>query len=89
MQVLEREVAKDETELVGQNPPELVHDGDRRAAVRTFVVAVLDQRHRCGRRPLDVVALADRHYQTGDTALLCVARHLMASLRPAGSRGPR
>ena len=59
VQVLEREVAEDEAELVRQDALELVDDGHRRAAVWTLVVAVFDQRHEGGRRPPNVVAIAD------------------------------
>ena len=54
----DREVAKDEAELVSHRFLYLLDDRIRGAAVGAFVVAVLEERHGCVRRSLDMVAIA-------------------------------
>ena len=62
----DREVPKHEPEPITQPRLNFLDDGIRRTAVRTLVVAVLDERHRRTRRSLNVVPLvADRHRQCG------------------------
>src|SRR5439155_19514333 len=62
----DREVANDEPEPVAHPRLHLLDDRIRGTAVGTFVVAVLDERHRRVSRPLDMVpAFVDRHRECG------------------------
>ena len=74
-------MAEDVAELVGQDPLKLIDDRDRRAAVGTLVIAVLDQRHRGDRRPPNVVALADGNGQAGRLFLSDLLTHVSAPAR--------
>src|SRR6266566_2576655 len=69
----EREVAENIAELVAKQLLELLHDRHGCAAVRTLVVAVLDEGHRRGRRPLDMVTLPHRQSEPRDTTF----RHVL------------
>jgi hypothetical protein len=62
-------MTKDEAELVAQQPLKIAHDGHGRLAIRTLVVAVLDESHRCGRGPLDMVTLTHPEREPRGTIL--------------------
>jgi hypothetical protein len=66
----QREVAEDVTELVAEHILQLLHDRHRCPAVRTLVIAVLNQRHQCRRRSLHAVALAHRQSESRDAAFM-------------------
>jgi hypothetical protein len=88
MHIVEWEVAEDEAQVVGQDPLELLHGGDRPAAVGTLVIAVLDQCHDRGRWPPNVVALAHGDGQAGGLVRSDLSSHDSTPLRMAGSRDP-
>ena len=53
-------MAEDETQLLAKCLLELLDDRNGSPAVRALEITVLDERDRGRRRPLDVVAFADR-----------------------------
>jgi hypothetical protein len=61
----EWKMAKDETELVSDLPPQLLKHRVGAAAMGTLEVTVLDQGHRSGRRPQPVIALAEGRCERG------------------------
>jgi hypothetical protein len=63
MNVAQREMAKDESNAVAEMLQHELDDRMRRAAVRTFVVAVFDQRHRGIRWTENMVTRRDWRFE--------------------------
>ena len=93
MHLAEREISEHEPEPCSKALLNLPDDRIRLSAVRTFVVAIFDERHARGRRPLEVIALADgQHERRGRVRIRRAARTLMGGsfrhgvVRPAAPR---
>jgi hypothetical protein len=70
---LSGKLRKDRSQVVSEDSFDLFHDRIRGAAVRAFVVAVLDERQRRRRRTANVVVGADIDPQTRMLELLAHA----------------
>jgi hypothetical protein len=67
MRLRQGKMAKDKAQVWTQLPLDFFHDGIGKAAIGTFIVTVLNQRHSGGERPLSVIAFAHGY---------CEMRHL-------------
>src|SRR6266853_3247934 len=65
MHLAEGEVAKHEPHTRAECPLNGLHDRVGLAAVRTFVIPILDERDWRSRRALRVIAIADRQHESG------------------------